>query len=482
MDIIAITTIVSLAAIAAALFARLRSEQAAARRTARENECLLSEKEQCREALQEARTRSAEQQAAADRTLAAAQTEAARQLAETRAEADKRLAEARAEIRIWSERFETQTAERGKLEKQFTDYFQNLANDILEDKTKRFTETNRQNIGDLLRPLGENLEKFRQRIEQEAAERKVLEAEIRRLHETSNQVSREANNLAAALRGNSKAQGDWGEMILETLLESSGLQKGIHFRVQEDFRTEEGAHVRPDVVLLLPGDKQMVIDSKVSLTAYAAYAEADGADGSARKAALAAHVASVRKHIDELAGKSYQKLTSASPDFVIMFVPNEPAFLVALQSDPKLWDDAYRRKVILSSPTNLFAILKIVDDLWRRDNQDRYALEIARQGGALYDKFVGFAENFLAVGDALGRTDKAYRAALGQLREGNGNLVRRAESLRKLGVKAAKKMPAALAPLDDEETAEEADGNVLPDSSSSADGETGNTDETGHGR
>ena len=482
MDIIAITTIVSLAAIAAALFARLQSEQAAARRAARENERLLSEKEQCREALQEARTRSAEQQAAADRTLAAAQTEAARQLAETRAEADKRLAEARAEIRIWSERFETQTAERGKLEKQFTDYFQNLANDILEDKTKRFTETNRQNIGDLLRPLGENLEKFRQRIEQEAAERKVLEAEIRRLHETSNQVSREANNLAAALRGNSKAQGDWGEMILETLLESSGLQKGIHFRVQEDFRTEEGAHVRPDVVLLLPGDKQMVIDSKVSLTAYAAYAEADGADGSARKAALAAHVASVRKHIDELAGKSYQKLTSASPDFVIMFVPNEPAFLVALQSDPKLWDDAYRRKVILSSPTNLFAILKIVDDLWRRDNQDRYALEIARQGGALYDKFVGFAENFLAVGDALGRTDKAYRAALGQLREGNGNLVRRAESLRKLGVKAAKKMPAALAPLDDEETAEEADGNVLPDSSSSADGETGNTDETGHGR
>lgn len=482
MDIIAITTIVSLAAIAAALFARLQSEQAAARRAAQENERLLSEKEQYREALQEARTRSAEQQAAADRTLAAAQTEAARQLAETRAEADKRLAEARAEIRIWSERFETQTAERGKLEKQFTDYFQNLANDILEDKTKRFTETNRQNIGDLLRPLGENLEKFRQRIEQEAAERKVLEAEIRRLHETSNQVSREANNLAAALRGNSKAQGDWGEMILETLLESSGLQKGIHFRVQEDFRTEEGAHVRPDVVLLLPGDKQMVIDSKVSLTAYAAYAEADGADGSARKAALAAHVASVRKHIDELAGKSYQKLTSASPDFVIMFVPNEPAFLVALQSDPKLWDDAYRRKVILSSPTNLFAILKIVDDLWRRDSQDRYALEIARQGGALYDKFVGFAENFLAVGDALGRTDKAYRAALGQLREGNGNLVRRAESLRKLGVKAAKKMPAALAPLDDEETAEEADGNVLPDSSSSADGETGNTDETGHGR
>lgn len=195
----------------------------------------------------------------------------------------------------------------------------------------------------------------------------------------------------------------------------------------------------------------MVIDSKVSLTAYANYVAADEADESVRKAALAAHVASVRKHIDELAAKSYQKLVEASPDFVIMFVPNEPAFLVALQCDAKLWDDAYRKKVILSSPTNLFAILKIVDDLWRRDSQDRYALEIARQGGALYDKFVGFAESFLSVGDALGRTDKAYRMALGQLKEGNGNLVRRAESLRKLGVKASKKMPAALAPLDEDD-------------------------------
>ncbi len=438
MQIVPIILIVVLAAVAVALLFGLRTERAAARRTAAEAECLRSDREQLRTALHQTETELIESRAAADREVVRLQ-----------AEADRRLAEAQAEIRIWSERFESQQAEREKLQKQFADHFRNLANDILEEKTKRFTDTNQKNIGELLRPLGENIDRFRQRIEQEAAERKVLENEIRRLHEMSNQVSREANNLASALRGNSKTQGDWGEMILETLLESSGLQKGIHFRVQEDFRTEEGAHVRPDVVLVLPGDKQMVIDSKVSLTAYASYAEAaDEADDTARKAALAAHVASVRRHIDELAGKSYQKLTSASPDFVIMFVPNEPAFLLALQCDAKLWDDAYRKKVILSSPTNLFAILKIVDDLWRRDNQDRYALEIARQGGALYDKFVGFAENFLAVGDALERTDKAYRAALGQLREGNGNLVRRAESLRKLGVKASKKMPAALAPLD----------------------------------
>lgn len=434
MQIIPIILIVVLAVIALALLLWLRAEHASSARAADENEALRTDAELLRRQL-------VEQRAAADRELAMAQ-----------ADADRRLAEAGAEIRIWSERYESQQVEREKLQKQFADHFRNLANDILEEKTKRFTDTNQKNIGDLLKPLGENIEKFRQRIELEAAERKVLESEIRRLHEMSNQVSREANNLAAALRGNSKTQGDWGEMILETLLESSGLQKGIHFRVQEDFRTEEGLHVRPDVVLVLPDDKQMVIDSKVSLTAYANYVEAaDEADESVRKAALAAHVASVRKHIDELAGKNYQKLTSSSPDFVIMFVPNEPAFLVALQCDAKLWDDAYRKKVILSSPTNLFAILKIVDDLWRRDSQDRYALEIARQGGALYDKFVGFAENFLAVGEALGRTDKAYRAALGQLRDGNGNLMRRAESLRKLGVKASKKMPAALTPLDGED-------------------------------
>lgn len=434
MQIISIILIVVLAVIALTLLLWLRAERASSARAAEENEALRTDAELLRRQL-------VEQRAAADRELAMAQ-----------ADADRRLAEAGAEIRIWSERYESQQVEREKLQKQFADHFRNLANDILEEKTKRFTDTNQKNIGDLLKPLGENIEKFRQRIELEAAERKVLESEIRRLHEMSNQVSREANNLAAALRGNSKTQGDWGEMILETLLESSGLQKGIHFRVQEDFRTEEGLHVRPDVVLVLPDDKQMVIDSKVSLTAYANYVEAaDEADESVRKAALAAHVASVRKHIDELAGKSYQKLTSSSPDFVIMFVPNEPAFLVALQCDAKLWDDAYRKKVILSSPTNLFAILKIVDDLWRRDSQDRYALEIARQGGALYDKFVGFAENFLAVGEALGRTDKAYRAALGQLRDGNGNLMRRAESLRKLGVKASKKMPAALTPLDGED-------------------------------
>lgn len=366
-----------------------------------------------------------------------------------RSEAATVLAQAQAENTILRDRLESQAAEREKIQEQFTHQFQNLANTILEDKSRRFTETNNRNIGELLRPLGENIEKFRQRIEQESTQRQILEKEIARLHQLSNQVSDQANNLASALRGNSKVQGDWGEMVLETLLESSGLQKGVHFTLQESFKGDDGRTVRPDVVLTLPDSKQMIIDSKVSLTAYATYAESE--QGEPQQAALAAHILSIRSHINELGAKNYQKLTN-SPDFVIMFIPTEPALLLALQHDPKLWGDAYSKKVILSSPTNLFAILKIVDDLWRRDSQDRYALEIANQGGMLYDKFVGFADTFLTIGDALGRTDRAYSVALGQLRDGNGSLISRTERLRKLGVKASKKMSPALAqPQDDDD-------------------------------
>lgn len=365
------------------------------------------------------------------------------------------LAQARSQIAILSERIEAQTAmqqtqaaERTKLEEQFAHRFQNLANEILEDKSRRFTETNKSNIGEMLKPLGENIEKFRQRIEVESTARQLLEKEIERLYQMNNRLSSEANNLASALRGNNKMQGDWGEMILSTLLESSGLQRGIHFTIQESFRNDQGGNSRPDVVLNLPDNKRMVIDSKVSLKSYADYVGAE--DKAASDTALAAHIQSVRSHINELGAKEYQKLAD-SLDFVIMFIPTEPALLVALQSDPKLWSDAYARKVILSSPTNLFAILKIVDDLWRRDSQDRNALEIARLGGALYDKFVGFAENFVAVGDALSKTEKLYNTSLGQLNQGKGNLVSRAERLRELGVKTSKKMPRALETFDSED-------------------------------
>lgn len=393
-----------------------------------------------------------QQLAAEQRSIIDQQREA---IAAERLASAETLAQARSQIAILSERIEAQTAmqqtqaaERTKLEEQFVHRFQNLANEILEDKSRRFTETNKSNIGEMLKPLGENIEKFRQRIEVESTARQLLEKEIERLYQMNNRLSSEANNLASALRGNNKMQGDWGEMILSTLLESSGLQRGIHFTLQESFRNEQGGNSRPDVVLNLPDNKRMVIDSKVSLKSYADYVGAE--DKAASDTALAAHIQSVRSHINELGAKEYQKLAD-SLDFVIMFIPTEPALLVALQSDPKLWSDAYARKVILSSPTNLFAILKIVDDLWRRDSQDRNALEIARLGGALYDKFVGFAENFVAVGDALSKTEKLYNTSLGQLNQGKGNLVSRAEKLRELGVKTSKKMPRALETFDSED-------------------------------
>ena len=254
-------------------------------------------------------------------------------------------------------------------------------------------------------------------------------------------ITEETTNLTNALKGNSKVQGDWGEMILETILESSNLVNGIHYTTQQNFKDEEGNNLRPDVVLNLPDSKQIVIDSKVSLTAFVNYVHAD--DASERDKAMKEHLRSVRAHVDELGCKSYQSLVN-SPDFVIMFIPNEPAFLAALQGDPSIWGDAYRRKVIISSPTNLFALLKIVDDLWKRDNQSKNALAIAREGANLYDKFVGFAETLLDIGKNLDTASRNYEKAMGQLKTGKGNLIARSEKLREMGVKATKSLPSAL--------------------------------------
>lgn len=336
--------------------------------------------------------------------------------------------------------------ERVAMSEQFTHKFNVLANEILENKSRTMSTQNSDTINAILRPFGEKIDKFREQIEQESKQRYALENEVKRLAELNMQMSREANNLTAALRGNSKSQGDWGEMILETLLENSGLKRDIHFRIQETIRDAQGQLLRPDVVLCLPDEKEVIIDSKVSLTAYVAYCESE--DELSAKRALAAHVLSVKSHITELGKKSYQKLV-ASPDFVIMFVPNEPAFLLALQGDSAIWDEAYQKGVILSSPTNLFAILRIVDDLWRRDSQSKNALEIARQGGDLYDKFVGFVETLSDVGRAIKRSDELYEKGISQLSSGAGNLVRRAETLRKLGVKASKKLPAQLSDNDE---------------------------------
>ena len=334
--------------------------------------------------------------------------------------------------------------------------FKNLAAEILEEKSNQFKQTNRESLELLLKPFRDNIEGFRKKVEEvyekEAQQRFSLKEEIRHLNEMNLRMSQEANNLTAALKGNSKVQGDWGEMILETILDSSNLIKGVHYQTQENIKDNEtGANLRPDVILNLPEGKQIVIDSKVSLTAYVTYSETDAPE--AQQRAVKEHVRSVRSHIAELAGKSYQTLLngqnkSVSPDFVIMFIPNEPAFLLAKQQDSALWSDAYNRKVIISSPTNLFALLKIVDDLWKRDGQSKNALAIATEGANLYDKFVGFSETLLDLGRSLGAATGKYEQAMNQLKTGRGNLIRRAERLRELQVKASKSLPAQLEDYD----------------------------------
>ena len=290
------------------------------------------------------------------------------------------------------------------LEQQQRLAFKNLANEILDEKSRQFKQSNRESLESLLNPFREQIEGFRKRVDEvyegEVKQHSSLETEICRLREANLRISEEADNLTRALKGNSKVQGDWGEMLLETILDSSHLTKGIHYETQHNLKDEQGNNLRPDVILKLPEGKRIVIDSKVSLTAYVAYTESATPEEASR--AVKDHLRSVRAHVDELSGKCYQALLdrtrSESPDFVIMFVPSEPAFLLAMQQDASLWSYAYNKKVIVSSPTNLFALLKIVDDLWKRDMQSRNARKIADEGGKLYDKFMGFAETLLDLG------------------------------------------------------------------------------------
>ncbi len=350
-----------------------------------------------------------------------------------------------------AERIRRREEEQARDELQRT-AFRNMANDILEEKSRQFKESNRESLEALLKPFRDNIDSFRRRVDEvydkEAQQRFSLKEEIRRLSETNLRMSEEATNLTRALKGDSKVQGDWGEMILDTILDSSHLVRGIHYRTQETLKDASGNNLRPDVILNLPDGKQIVIDSKVSLTAYVAYTESRTPEDSARY--VKDHLRSVRAHIDELGGKRYQTLVQ-SPDFVIMFVPNEPAFLLAMQQEPALWSDAYNKKVIVSSPTNLFALLKLVDDLWKRDNQSRNAIAIATEGANLYDKFVGFAETLSDLGRSIASASDKYDKALKQLKTGSGNLIRRSEKLRELGVKATKTLPRQLADYDDTE-------------------------------
>lgn len=362
----------------------------------------------------------------------------------------RQTAESKALVQSREEQLRIQQEELLNMRNQLNKDFQVLANQILEEKTLRFTDVNKTNMEAILRPLNEKLVEFRTRVEEtydkESKQRFSLEERIRELVALNNQISEDANNLTKALKGNNKVQGNWGEMILESILEKSGLKKGEEYFAQEFITDENGNRIRneqqnymqPDIVVAYPGGRKIIIDSKVSLNAYVRYVETDADE--VRIMSEKEHIVSIKQHIDELSRKSYQDYVE-SLDFVMMFIPNEPAYILAMQLDSGLWDYAYRKRILLISPTNLIASLKVVADLWKREYQSRNAIEIAKRGAALYDKFAGFVETLQDVGKNIERSQKSYDKAFSQLKEGNGNLIRQAEMLKELGVKAQKELP-----------------------------------------
>ena len=328
-----------------------------------------------------------------------------------------------------------------------TNQFKNLANEILEDKSKRFTEQNAASLDALLKPLQTKLTEFKEQVSNtygnEARERHALKSEIERLANLNLKMSDETRSLTQALKGDSKVQGNWGELVLESILESSGLRKGEEYVVQDSHTQSDGSRLQPDVVIKLPEGKSLVVDSKVSITAYARHTEATDEDLAEKE--LAAHIQSLRQHIQGLSGKNYSSLYGiGSVDFVLMFVPIEPAFLLALKTAPNLYQEALTKNIVLVCPSTLMATLRTVAHLWRQDHQNRNALEIAKQCGNLYDKFVGFVDDLEKLGQRLDQAQTSYHDAFNKLKTGKGNLIRSAEKVRELGVKPSKNLSAPL--------------------------------------
>ena len=352
------------------------------------------------------------------------------------------------------DKLSTQKQDITELQKTAHLQFEKLAQQIFEEKSGKFTEANKTNIEALLKPLNENIDNFKKKVEEtydkESKQRFSLEEKVKDLIENTQKISQEANNLASALKGQIKKQGDWGETILERILELSGLEKNREYFIQENLKDEHGQNQRPDIVVRLPDDRNIIIDSKVSLNAYLRYSEADSKEQ--QDIFIAGHLQAINQHIDQLSAKKYEELTS-SLDFVIMFIPVEPAYILAVQSDPDLWAYAYTRRILMISPTNLIAVLKIVADLWKREMQSKNAVEIASEGARLYDKFVGFVSTIEDIGKHLSRSQDAYLQAVSQLKDGRGNLIARVNKLKKLGVKSTKHLPTSMltADLEDEE-------------------------------
>ena len=330
-----------------------------------------------------------------------------------------------------------------KLQEKFTKEFENLANKILEEKSSKFAKQNKESIENILNPLKEKIKTFEDKVEKTHKESIDYHAALRQqifgLKELNEQMSREATNLTKALKGDSKMQGNWGELVLERVLEKSGLEKDREYSVQKSFTREDGSRVMPDVIINLPDGKKMIVDSKVSLTDYERYVNAEEDD---RPRYLQDHVNSIKKHVSELSAKKYEEIYEMeSPDFVLMFVPIEPAFALAINHDNKLYNQAFEKNIVIVTPSTLLATLRTIDSMWNNEKQQRNAIEIARQAGALYDKFEGFVTDLTKVGRKMDEAKREYQGAMNKLVEGRGNIVTSIEKLKKMGAKAKKSLP-----------------------------------------
>ena len=357
-----------------------------------------------------------------------------------------KLSKAEEAFNAQQERLKEQKAFIEESQIRFKTEFENVANQVLKAKTAEFTETNKANLDLLLNPLKENIKAFEEKVEKvyksESDERNVLKGEITKMMELNKQISDDAANLTKALKGDSKKQGNWGEMVLYKLLEGSGLIEGTNYSKQSSFLAEDGNRLLPDVVVFLPDNKHIVIDAKVSLVAYERLVSADE---DAKETLIKQHINSIKNHITGLSGKNYQELYQInSPEFVLLFIPIESSFAVALQHDQDLFDFAWNKRVVIVTPSTLLATLKTVASIWKQEQQTRNAIDIATKAGQLYDKFVGFVSDLQKVGDSLDKSQKAYGDAMSKLSVGNGNLVSRVEQLKKLGAKATKEIDSKL--------------------------------------
>lgn len=368
--------------------------------------------------------------------------------------ASQQLATQSANNEALQEKLATQKQEIEALNKKFNMEFENIANRILEAKTEKFTELNKTNLNSILEPLGKNITEFKTKVEEvyqkESEQRFSLGERVKELSELNRKISEEAHNLTRALKSESKTQGGWGEMILENILERSGLVKNREYFMEHQLHDEQGnplrsdgqeRKMRPDAVIKYPDNRHVIIDSKVSLNAFTR--SVDATDEASRVNELNEHVANIKRHIQGLSAKGYDDY-SKSLDFVMMFVPSEAAYIAALQADPELWNYAYDKRILLLSPTNLITSLKLIADLWKREYQNLHANEIAERGAKLYDKFVGFIANLQDVGDHLQKAQNKYGEAYKQLSTGNDNLVTQATKLKDLGLKTKKSLPEDL--------------------------------------